>query len=343
VSAATPSTSGAAGAHLIDAAAAHALRCELWAAMERCGLVPVPDYDDLRAEVGGWGQADLERLAPVLSRARDTPLLPSPPHLERILGFGRLLTAYVAEPTQLDDPEPVVRLGVLTNLIVTVYDAWLDSDGSAPAIHPRTLHRLGRGGPVTTVQRIRGRLGGGRAALLASLLASYDRHVRDLPLVRPERLAELRTALVRLHAAELATGAQPTVGQLRDKSALSIEVLGIPAWSCSHLPDRTRAAHGAWLRRLGRVIGWLDDVIDVRDDAAMGQRTLALRALSAPGSDASALCARIAAAARRVGDEWAQLAPSRPRARPVDETLGLLVQSWFGGVPPATLQPFPDG
>lgn len=240
------------------------------------------------------------------------------------LGTGAVLTEFFTAPVALsgEDRAAAAHLGTLANLLVGIYDDFMDEGVSAGDTDLES-------GP------------------LAALVSAYYRQAAALPgaAARPEIAGTLRRAIVKMHSAEQATlGAESTEGRMRGwqrKSTLPFVVMGLPAWLMTPEIDASRYfRHLRWLCRCGEFWGWIDDAMDWPQDANIGHPNKVGDALHTRGLPPERVAAQIAEMGRAVLVEWRNLTPHAALLPlPVQEALPTCLFSAFGGLPLSHLQP----
>lgn len=160
------------------------------------------------------------------------------------LGHGSFLTEFAIQPLKLDINaiDQVSRLGARANLIVSLYDNFLDQ-GFQPSEILRDDFSAGS-----------------RTPLIGSLVKGYFRAVQSpVPLLQ----RTIRT----MYAAENKSVSNSLSPRLwRQKCALPFVVMGLGGWGFRR-PEQP-LSHLTWLYRTGSLIGWIDDAADVEKDVA---------------------------------------------------------------------------
>jgi hypothetical protein len=317
-------------------------------ALENEGLLPTPaDYSFVRSRVSPVGREWRDRIVQTVGNSNwraaaegiDRPYAED--DLIRVLGFGDLLTRFVVAPVPITEEctPRVLELGVLSNLIVTLYDDLVDRRGlsSIPlrpdrlisaAAHPNLFRKralLMRSGAAKTVMLLIGRY----FQALRSLTRLHSRNrIFDTSVRAIKQMYEAE-----VHAVRQGGAASRTV--VIRKSALPFVVMGLPAWLATEsFLRRHYLWHIKWLYRLGDLIGLLDDFVDVNDDARadMPNRFLA------NGSNVPRALPEMAAAeiARRAGliiRSWDDHCDPTRRSEAARSALMTCVVSWLGGIP----------
>lgn len=264
--------------------------------------------------------------------------------LARILGFGAAMTRFSIAwiPMSPVHRRNVTRLGALSNLIVSLYDQLADAMAERDLLSRAALiGALGRARPSERYSP------GGSAygAMIGHAVETYARMLHDLPYCdeRPAVRRSVIATILKLYDAESATlGRLGRSIALQDRIAsapgeLSHEVMGLPAWlAADRLDSDAMSRHRRWLRSVGELHGWIDDVVDIKEDEAHGYPNRVLLRLRAAGvrrTDAAliAVVQDIARLGRSVSDRWnSRVAAVPDRARSLDEFKTCLT-SWLGG------------
>jgi hypothetical protein len=241
----------------------------------------------------------------------------------RILGFGASLTQFLTEGVAMDTPQraKVVELGAMANLIVSLYDEFVDR-GFSPDILPKTALGLTMNARGRVLLRMTSWMRSAPSRLSVALVSDYFENLEHLAFARqrPDVWRALLRIIARMYLAERATvGAARSPGkkQLRRKCALPIVLMGLTAWLTADQADaRPSWRHLRWLYGVGLLLGYVDDAVDALEDHQCGRRNLlSLRDPACVSREVTRL-ARCAARARN---------PGTPQVLPV------VIASWFGG------------
>jgi hypothetical protein len=200
------------------------------------------------------------------SRQRElhTTLGYSSSKLARILGFGEVITdlSVAAIAMTRGARSAVLKLGAMANLIVSVYDQLVDAHGGRGVLPRGLLIRLldGENGLGIDAERTPAMYNVVRNAVVL-----YSRMLQSLPHGhgRLSGRQQLTSTIVELYDIEAA---------VTDKGALSHEIMGLPAWLVTDsLDEAAMTRHRKWLRSsLGELHAWIDDVLDLEEDAKNG-------------------------------------------------------------------------
>jgi len=298
-------------------------------------------YQDVRGHVSRQGARlwrDLDPLAGSrtwLDAMATLPTALGPDDPVRIMGFGWLLTRFLIAPLGLapDLEQWVADIGALANLIVTVYDAFLDAGIPANGLLPEDVFDLLGHWAGAPRRRSRDLLAPGRAVAL--LVRRYFSEVDDLPHGDAAQTVRrlLDDAVVRMHAAEVALtrpGVLAVPGLLRRKAALPFVVLGLPAWLPAQSPDRaTFLWHLRWMFGVGAFIGAIDDAMDIEADEQANEPNLVEIALRS--RPPAAVAARIVSRGVHSLEEWRHRLPAGAQVPGwLHSALPSVVYSWFG-------------
>lgn len=239
--------------------------------------------------------------------------------LVRIAGFGSRLTAAAGAVIDIGagDLERIARLGGLANLIVTSYDSLVDRSKHAAPLSSETLRRLGLTGVPHAVGR--------SSPLVDRLVGLYLREAATLP--SPQVIEDLYLLIGRMYEAELslATGGT-SLRAWRRKVALPFLVMVLPLWAAGQERwSGQREWQLRWIGRMGLLLGWIDDAVDLPADTAAGDLN---RWIDRPTRSMSSRVARLMTALLQ---EW-ELREGRD-GEAMRATLRSVVLSWFGGPP----------
>lgn len=267
----------------------------------------------------------------------------------RILGMGQALTGFLIAPLH---PDPMcyaqaVHMGMLSNLIVTLYDAFLDSGRAKdnplpPDVLAQLTDRNVRHQFVATQRRE-----SGPRRLSVALITAYLDALETLPYAeqRPQIMATLISAIQRMyegqtHSVKLSYGLLDKQGRraLRAKSIYPIMVMGLPAWLMAPEVATGRYRwHLRWMCRLGAFLGWVDDTVDLWLDSRLDQpnQVACYRCTSGDSlADRATFTRRVAVQGRRLIDEWANEVGDIDAVPEVARgSLGVCLYSWFGAPP----------
>ena len=281
--------------------------------LSRAGFRPDPDYFSYicaRTQHFGELEYDLLRneIGPELGRRRRLAV--------RLLGFGHVMTEFVvAHRAFAERPDPaVLSLGSLANLIVSSYDGLLDSGQDPEEIPLRS--RLTDSG-----------IGQGSGdSLIARLVDLYLARLSLLPHPHRQIHEILRRAILRMYDAERATVGEFEFSETnwRRKCALPFVIMGLPVWMTVPVPDAVVVrAHLAWLYRLGRFFGWIDDVSDLSEDLEAGRPNFFVSRRTLSGR-------RIARQGDLVLATWDEGARPDRYSRTLRQTFFSVTWSWLG-------------
>lgn len=267
----------------------------------------------------------------------------------RILGMGQALTGFLIAPLQ---PDPIcylqaIHIGMLSNLIVTLYDAFLDSGRVQDyPLPPDILAQL-------TDQNLRYKFVAAQRResdprrLMVALITAYFEALGTLPYAeqRPQIMTTLIHAIQKMYegqnrSAKLSYGLLDKQGQraLRAKSIYPIMVMGLPAWLTAPEWATSRYRwHLRWMCRLGAFLGWVDDAVDLWLDSRLDQpNQVASHQCTNSDSlaDRATFTRQIAVQGRRLLDEWAnEVGDINAVPEVARSSLGVCLYSWFGGPP----------
>jgi hypothetical protein len=195
----------------------------------------------------------------------------------RVIGFGLALTEFMIAPLGLNAGarSAVARLGALANLIVTVYDSFVDNGHEPDELLPREwLSAAARGGRRINVRHY---APSARNRLVARLVTMYFAEMNELRYAQQH--TRVTAAVVRavrmMYEAERATLERLDRRSQRQKAALPFVVMALPAWLArSDAPPTESFGHLRWSWRVGAFFGTIDDVVDLSVDSHQGYPNL---------------------------------------------------------------------
>ena len=305
-------------------------------ALDAVGILPNPSvYARARAEFMATGRVlmaelDIAELLPEATERLATPV--ELDDIVRVLGLGEATTLYLTAPLGpvTARTAQVARAGALANVIVGLYDRFIDDAGAAlpPLSRDVVVGRLARlvSTPATPPPISKSRNPASR--LFEFLLDAYVDAVA--PVVSGRHAEQLLRLILRMFDAEELTrlAAQPPLGVVLTKSVLPFVVMAVPGAPAPR-------AHQVWVRRCAGLMGWLDDVIDREADLGQGQANITAW-LAESSIEGSRLAGLLAARALRVQAYWqATVAQPDSYRLAVRELLGVSMLSWFGGSRPS--------
>jgi hypothetical protein len=298
--------------------------------VRREGLIPsARAYEAQRADVTALGRSSSRGVAERVGQRvwanglRATGRKSIASDAIRILGFGASLTQFLTEAVAMDafQRARVIELGALANLIVSLYDEFVDR-GYSPDILPKSALGLAMDARGRMLLRMTSWMRSAPSRLSVALVSDYFENRERLTYARQR--TDVWHALVRIigrmYLAERATvGAARNPGkkQLRRKCALPIVLMGMTAWIAANQEDaRLSWRHLRWLYGVGLLLGYVDDAVDALEDHRCGRRNLL--SLRDPA---------------RVSREVTRLArcAARPQGPGTPQVLPVVIASWFGG------------
>lgn len=309
--------------------------------LEAVGVFPTREtYERHRPAVTRAGETERIRVQRTVGRSWDDLLASltldrAEDDCTRVLGFGQLLTAFLVHPIDLPDEQrtEVASLGATANFLVATYDRLLERDNDPDDIlSPHTLS-LARAGQSVRL----------RAAVLRSrpekrafirLVRDYFSRVESLTYAQSRHSVqrELVHRIREMYDAERRTVTVPVSAEtLRIKNSYPFVVMGLPAWLATpYFTDDRYDRHMSWLERVGEFFGYVDDAVDLREDAAEGlTNTVALKR-SEFGDERTAR--EIAEVGASVFRTWDTLTAESNADSDLDAVVRTCVASWFGGV-----------
>lgn len=299
-------------------------------------LLPWAEYRTAYAKVEEAGEEALATYALPFAaedwvRANEAlPRAYSHNDLVRILGFGvvltRFLASYMGDRMLPDARRPIAPLGALANIIVTLYDHFMEQRAGEELLPVPVLTALAQG----RTTRVAEPGGSPQKRILQQLVAQYFELLRSAS--QPEDSGLLRflsKAIFRMYEAEQGTLRAPMACAphvLRRKSALPFVVMGAPIWLGATIPHNLFWRHVAWMYRFGRFVAWLDDFTDYSLDRAVGHSNR-LAWYSAP--EWAPLAKHVAMDGKHVLQQWRVHASDSGDRLGADAML-VLATSWIG-------------
>ncbi len=213
-----------------------------------------------------------------------------PAKAKRWLGWGFSITEFLAAPASPRNSRLAVlcSLGALVNLLIVVCDSLLDAGETISQVLPAAELAAS----------------GGQSSPVTILLGEY---FRLLAVIQPNDrlLRSIHKIVSRMFESEIQTisgGSALLFSFWLRKSALPFVLMGLPAGERSARDfNHANRKYLAWLYRVGRFFGALDDSLDLEEDARAGQPNYLLRYPENLRPDA---VARIAAWGTQVLMEW---------------------------------------
>lgn len=328
----------------------------LWEELQQAGLIAdSAQYRNCLAKVAEVGTHEQRRLKKLIqsSHWREANaalgLSYSNEDLIRVLGFGRLLTEVVVSPVtgafKVTALDKVIELGSLSNLIVTIYDQYLDlMPGDSAILTRRALERMALGQSSLLSKWMPPR-GLAPSRVMFQLITAYFNQLNKLPyaLSQPSLRNFIQRIIISMYDAEMVTVRQcvesPSERMLCRKSALPFVIMGLPIWlAVPEVPGTIFWRHLRWSYSIGEFIGWIDDAVDLEADRATGHPNRVHNALvcaSDVEKKQGELARRIARLGKRLFNSLGVRAGPCSAATLQDAgVLSSVIVSWFGGVPP---------
>ena len=269
--------------------------------------------------------------------------------LKRVLGFGRLLTEFLISPIQsnfqVTTINKAIDLGSLANLIVTIFDQYVES---APmelgAFDRHSLEQISRQKWGFLSQWLQSG-STAKVRVICKLISEYFCQLNKLPY--SNRCSPLREfiyhTILSMYDAEVMT-AQPfsqlsSKQVLRQKSALPFVTMGLPAWLCVRQTSPPHYwQHLRWLYYFGEFIGWIDDVVDLDPDRRTGQPNRVEKTLAhAPNivHCQEQIARNMAFLGKQLVHGWCRQVGLASEVMPYEMYMfSALIMSWFGGTQP---------
>ena len=193
---------------------------------------------------------------------------------KRVLGFGYLFTEYIIAGINLDAKEKteINELGSLANLIISIYDHFIDNDlieelPILPLIESMNRKEdLSTKSPLTYPESIEMQFFERLIKNYLTRLDAVNNHDRDKKIWQT-----LIKAIISMYKANRTLGLNPGINNvyylLLRKSALSLIVMGLPGWLVSNeINGSIYFRHLRWMYKLGEFLAWIDDASDLKED-----------------------------------------------------------------------------
>lgn len=252
---------------------------QLWYELELNGFTfDFNRYDQHLMQLLRMGECQKDRLVELCGRERWIEMVAAigparqEEDLVRVLGFGNALTSFTCAPFSHHLQVQLIKdLGALCNLIVSLYDYFLDHAAPRTFTFPeQVLHEALRGN-YSSLQRTAAQ-GIPAQRIIAGLVLDYFQLLGSVPAdANADRIKKILYKTIWLmFEAENAAAADPAEVNdfyLKRKSALPFVVIGLPGLLLHGQAALSRyPAYLRWLYDLGEFIGWVDDVVDIRRD-----------------------------------------------------------------------------
>lgn len=304
-------------------------------------LVPTAEtYDRIRPKITDLGRSEYERIASIAGEDWETMIADFPSDhpkadMRRILGFGRALTAFLVAPVNVPEKrrETVLELGATANLLVAIFDEFVD-EGTAPETILTTRRLRAAAADSRILATLATRVGPQSCRAMARLVRWYFTALRSLPHAddRTHVVDALQTDVREMYAAERRTLTDDqTPGANRVAAVTPFVVMGRPAWLAAPTVERERyREHVDWSRRMGQFVGLVDDAVDqVEDERAGVYNAVATRRAS---NTDEAVVRSVTTLGRQVLEDWERMTVDRSTPDTTALALSTCVGSWFGGV-----------
>jgi hypothetical protein len=327
------------------------LHTRVQSALANEGLLPSPDVfvRTLTAMTRRGETYQRQLLLPLISDFRPSrrfkkKLSYSNEQLARVLGFGEAMTRFSVAGISMS-PVPrrvVIRLGALSNLIVSLYDQLVDTHTEREILPRSMLASVLR-------QEVHSPLISNQASpsahLVRNAVQTYSKMLHSLPFFgrRVTVRRRINATILRLYDVEEATLDQSRSGRaalehaVTAKGALSHVVMGLPAWLASHrLNLSAMARHLRWLQALGELHGWIDDVVDIEEDESNhfpNRVMIRLRSTSGrrPEAKLRSVVNEVVSLGCRVRDRWSIASKNETIGRNGMDEFETILCAWLGG------------
>lgn len=316
---------------------------QVWQVLQQAGLIPsIPAYQQARTEITHLGRESYQHNEKEIGKRNFTACLKSlnrsyvKDDMVRVLGFGRSLTQYCTAgcPVSSQQFEDVSALGALANMIVTLYDQFIDSGTSSKVLSQRDL-LLASNTSTRKVVTIFANLMPAKKRILLTLVTYYFKQLESLPYTRqrPELIVFIKKIIYRMYMAEVNTlsfkNKQQRFADRWRKSALPFVIMGLPIWlAMKEFDEKAFLQHIRWLYQIGMLVGYVDDAVDLESDKLNREPNLFI---SKKQRDLSVIYKRIQVIGTSCNSPW-KLKPKEHTSIATREALGCCLVSWYGGV-----------
>jgi|GEM_PF-5922374 len=324
----------------------------LWQELKLKGLlIDSTDYNDSLLIISRWGVLERENIIKIVGyKTWKNVLNRLPGNLPeedciRVLGFGRALTEYLIAPLDVpsDLKEKIVTIGVISNLLGSIYDHLIDAGLNNNLALPRwILHSIAyeKNGLKLAVLR---KIGPTTLRFILTLVEYNKQILTELPYYKThDEITELiKQSVLQMYDAENETinknSKLVSEDTLKNKSTLPYVIRGLPAWLCTpQIPKDRFDWHINWMHQFGDFFAWIDDAVDLADDISEGQPNLLLFPENTVGRDEqkdSALAQTIAEKGKQMITEWQKNTKDYEKIPVViGKAPQICTVSWFGGL-----------
>lgn len=254
---------------------------KIWSLMDINNLLPdEEDYFRIRNIINSRGRKRLDEIVCIIGKDSYTEICSAykqnfiSDDLARILGFGDCLTEYLICPLSLEshEKETAIKLGALANLIVTLFDTFIDN-GKKPSdilsgelLKDLSLNRFSVKDTLITNGNIHN---SPEKITILALVREYFNIVDKIMqsggnTVFKEKLVGL---IVSMYRSEINTLNIKSFNDITDKSVLPFVVMGYSGllWN-DNIDVNECNNYVIWLYEFGSLFGILDDIVDYDDD-----------------------------------------------------------------------------
>lgn len=251
---------------------------KLWGLMDINNLLPdEDDYYRIRNIINSKGRKRLDEIICLTGKEPYDEICSAYKQnftgddLARILGFGECLTEYLVYPLGLNahEKEMSIKLGALANLVVTLFDTFIDN-GKLPAnilseevLKNLSLNRHFANGSILNIPNTPD------AAAILALVREYFCIAEKIVSNGGNKGMKIKLVdlIISMYRSEVNTLDVKSLNDINNKSVLPFVVMG-----CGGLLWKDNAAEAEysnyvnWLYEFGSLFGLLDDIVDYEDD-----------------------------------------------------------------------------
>ena len=265
------------------------------------------------------------------------------PDLQRVLGFGGVLTEFLIAPLSisLDKYDDIIKLGTLANYIVTTYDMLIDSNISAYPISKNELNHI-MNNPFNDITPFFDPDSKAHNLMLHEIMIYFRELSKIVKSSHNFFIYEnLKSDISNLFNAEISTKqknfCEDNISVLIDKSALPFVIMGLPA--CMIMPitnPQFVSDYRTWLYRFGNFIGLIDDVNDMVNDHNGNRPNRILIQLNKSNpiteTDIDYIVKDVTNFGIQIMEDWYNFPTNNLKNTSIKHVLPITVLSWFGGV-----------
>ncbi|MHA1916328.1 MAG: hypothetical protein ACW986_06650 [Promethearchaeota archaeon] len=325
---------------------------QLFLKLKNRNLLPtVSDYKSIRSNITQIGIEEFKRIQILLGKSNFNHVINSL-NLKfpnetciRVLGFGHAITEFLIAPLDLADKikkKEVVRYGALANLIVCIFDHFLDTkQKKSRNILPHWILTIIFTEKYRFFLKIIMKFRSNESKIVIKLMSLYSKFLLQLP--SPNRqlivIKEIKKLIYELYKAGIVVSENKI--KLRKDLAIKLKrqlpfvIMGITGWAFKpNFSTQNYQWHIDWMYQVGEFFGWIDDAADLLDDTKTRHPNRILARRGTFGGDHNSilqLISKIADQGKLIINEWKKnTLNSEEIPLDVKEILSSCVISWLG-------------